>query len=271
MSTTTRVGEDAKVAISLVLRFDGRVPREGLDADEVASVAEGMAKAVQFVAERGGAFDGDHVLHLTEVKPGSSTFHFLLEVAGAAQSALPVITENHLSIEKIGEIFSLAVKLLEFLKGKPPKATATIDGDNNVTVTNSEGATTVVYSPVFNITGNAYFHEQVVRSVKPLRKVGRTLALQQDERPLLSTASEQYPSIASRVLNDNQPVNTSTIEATLRVRQPHLEGEGSWRFSWVLSALAPTSIVGRMKVEISQAACNTLRTVAVRRRKWNLR
>ena len=39
----------------------------------------------------------------------------------------------------------------------------------------------------------------------------------------------------------------------------------------VLSALAPASIAGRMKVEIFQAACNTLRTVAVRRRKWNLR
>jgi tRNA (mo5U34)-methyltransferase len=39
----------------------------------------------------------------------------------------------------------------------------------------------------------------------------------------------------------------------------------------VLSALAPASMAGRMKVEIFQAACNTLRTVAVRRRKWNLR
>jgi transposase len=39
----------------------------------------------------------------------------------------------------------------------------------------------------------------------------------------------------------------------------------------VLSALAPASIAGRMKVEIFQAACSTLRTVAVRRRKWNLR
>jgi hypothetical protein len=39
----------------------------------------------------------------------------------------------------------------------------------------------------------------------------------------------------------------------------------------VPSALAPASIAGRMKVEIFQAACNTLKTVAVRRRKWNLR
>ena len=31
------------------------------------------------------------------------------------------------------------------------------------------------------------------------------------------------------------------------------------------------TVAGRMKVEIFQAACNTLRTVAVRRRKWNLR
>jgi hypothetical protein len=39
----------------------------------------------------------------------------------------------------------------------------------------------------------------------------------------------------------------------------------------VLSALVPASIAGSMKDEIFQAACNTLRTVAVRRRKWNLR
>ena len=39
----------------------------------------------------------------------------------------------------------------------------------------------------------------------------------------------------------------------------------------VLSAFAPASITGSMKEEIFQAASNTLRTVAVRRRKWNLR
>jgi hypothetical protein len=39
----------------------------------------------------------------------------------------------------------------------------------------------------------------------------------------------------------------------------------------VLSALVPASIAGSMKDEIFQAASNTLRTVAVRRRKWNLR
>jgi transposase len=39
----------------------------------------------------------------------------------------------------------------------------------------------------------------------------------------------------------------------------------------VLSVLAPASIAGWTKNECSQAACNTLRTVAVRRRKWNLR
>jgi transposase len=39
----------------------------------------------------------------------------------------------------------------------------------------------------------------------------------------------------------------------------------------VLSALVPASITGSMKDKIFQAACNTLKTVAVRRRKWNLR
>jgi hypothetical protein len=37
----------------------------------------------------------------------------------------------------------------------------------------------------------------------------------------------------------------------------------------VLSALVPASIAGSMKDEIFQAASNTLRTFAVRRRKWN--
>jgi hypothetical protein len=39
----------------------------------------------------------------------------------------------------------------------------------------------------------------------------------------------------------------------------------------VRPALVPASIAGSMKEEIFQAASNTLRTVAVRRRKWNLR
>lgn len=39
----------------------------------------------------------------------------------------------------------------------------------------------------------------------------------------------------------------------------------------VLSALVPASMAGSMKEGIFQAASNTLRTVAVRRRKWNLR
>jgi hypothetical protein len=39
----------------------------------------------------------------------------------------------------------------------------------------------------------------------------------------------------------------------------------------VLSALVPASIASSMKDEIFQAASNTLKIVAVRRRKWNLR
>src|SRR5580698_4968636 len=39
----------------------------------------------------------------------------------------------------------------------------------------------------------------------------------------------------------------------------------------VLSAFVPTSIVVQMEAKSFQAACNTFRIVAVRRRKWNLR
>jgi ADYC domain len=61
-----------------------------------------------------------------------------------------------------------------------------------------------------------------------------------------------------------------------------LEGVSLWAYHeactrmvradyWVLSALVPASIAGSMKDAIFQAASNTLKTVAVRRRKWNLR
>jgi hypothetical protein len=64
---------------------------------------------------------------------------------------------------------------------------------------------------------------------------------------------------------------TQKIHADCSGDSYHL-GQGlALRLPGVLSALAPASIAGRMKVEIFQAACNTLRTVAVRRRKWNLR
>jgi hypothetical protein len=178
------------------------------------------------------SFQGEHVLHLTEIKPGPSTFHFLLEATAAAQSIMPIVLEGGVSIGQVGSVLSQALKLFEFLKGKPPKATATVQGDNNVTVTNSEDANVIVYAPVYHIAGNAYFHEQVTRTIRPLRKADRMFALEQDRQPLYATASSQYPSIASNPLSDIQPINTNTIEATLRVRQPHLDGEDSWRFSW---------------------------------------
>ena len=60
--------------IPITLHFDGDIPSAGLDADEVAAVADGMAKAVQFLAGRAANSQRDYTLHLREVKPGSATF-----------------------------------------------------------------------------------------------------------------------------------------------------------------------------------------------------
>lgn len=232
MSDTGQVQADGPITIPITLSFGGEIPKEGLDADEVASVADGMAKAVQFLSNRAIDSDRQYTLHLREVRAGSAIFQFLLESAGVAQTVLPVISSGGFSIRQVGEVFSYAVKLLDFLKAKPPAATSSVNGDNNVVVTNSDGAQLTVNQYIVQVAGNAYFQEQAERVVKPLKKPRRNLAIKQQEQRLLSATSENYTTIIARPLNDNQPLTVNTIEATLRVRQPHLEGADSWKFAW---------------------------------------
>ena len=232
MSETQIAVADGPIAIPITLHFGGDIPKQGLDADEVAAVAEGMAKAVQFLSGRADDGDRQYTLHLSEVRPGSAIFQFILEGAGVMQTLLPVIAPGGFSLKQVGEVFAHAIKLLEFLKAKPPSATVAVTGDNNVVVTNSEGAQTTVNNYVIQVAGNAYFQEQAEKVVKPLKKPGRNLAIRQDEEALASATSETYPAITAKPINDNQPLTANTIDVTLRVRQPHLDGENSWKFSW---------------------------------------
>lgn len=232
MSHVEQVQAGGPIAIPITLHFGGEIPKAGLDADEVAAVAEGMAKAVQFLSGRATDRERQYTLHLREVRPGSAIFQFLLEGAGAMQAVLPVLPPGGFSMKQVGEVFSYAVKLLDFLKAKPPAATSSVSGDNNVVVTNSEGAQVTVNQYIVQVAGNAYFQDQAEKVVKPLKKPGRSLAIKQDEQKLLSASSENYPAITARPMNDNQPLTVNTIEATLRVRQPHLDGEDSWKFAW---------------------------------------
>lgn len=220
------------MAIPITLYFDGQIPREGLDADEVAAVAEGMAKAVQFLSGRSVEAERPYNLHLTEVRPGSAIFQFLLEGVAVAQSMLPILPPGGFSIKQVGEVFSYAIKLLDFLNKKPPAAQVTVNGDNNVVVTNSAGATVKVTQIVVQVAGNAYLQEQIEKVLKPLKKPGRNLAIKQDDEELLTTASENYAAITARPMKDSEPVNVNVIDATLRVRQPHLDGDDSWKFAW---------------------------------------
>jgi hypothetical protein len=219
------------LAVPITLRFDGAIPPSGLDADEVAAVADGMAKAVQFLAGRATDSHRDYSLHLTEVRTGSATFQFLLEGAALAQTVLPLIPSGGFSIRQIGAVFSQVVRLLEFLRGKPPAAVS-VSGDNNVTIANAERATINIELNVWNVARNAYLQEQAAKAVKPLKRQKRMLAIEQDKQKLLTINSESYAAITARPITDNQPITVNTIEATLRVRQPHLDGENSWKFSW---------------------------------------
>ncbi len=232
MSHAHKIESEERFSIPLVLHFDGAIPAAGLDADEVAAVAEGMAKAIHFLVERADDRGCPFNLHLTEVRSGSATFNFLFEGAAILQSILPGALPGGFTIREVGQVFADAIKMLEFLRGKPPKEVVRIAGDNNVVVANSEGATTIVNPTIINVAGNVYFQEQAAKSTKPLRKARRTLRVSQDHKEVLATASESYPSIAARVANDNTPLTVNTIEATLRVAQPHLDGEDSWRFKW---------------------------------------
>lgn len=223
---------DAPLALPITLLFRGEIPPAGLDADEVAAVADGMAKAVQFLSSRATDAERQYTLHLSEVRRGSAIFQFLLEGAAIAQTLLPLVPAGGFSIHQVGEVFSKVVKLLEFLKGKPPAATVTIDGNNNVVVTNSQGANITINNNIINIAGNPYFLDQVAQVMKPLKKPHRTLHVKQIEENLLESSSEKYPEITSRPINDNSPITKNTIDVTLRVKQPHLDGGNSWKFDW---------------------------------------
>lgn len=232
MSDARDFPPDEATTVPITLHFGGEIPERGLDADEVAAVAEGVAKAVLFLSGRALDAERPYTLHLREVRAGSANFQFFLEAAAMAQTVLPVISQGGFSIKNIGEVFSQAVKLLDFLKGKPPAVPITVTGDGNVLVTNSQGATVNVHHYVVQVAGNAYLQDQVEKAVKPLKKRRRTLTIRQERQSLLETDSDSYAAITARPINDNQPLTVSTIDATLRVRQPHLDGEDSWKFTW---------------------------------------
>ena len=71
-----------------------------------------------------------------------------------------------------------------------------------------------------------------------------------------------------RTQSKNGPTNatTSPLDRAKRLASTRLTEPAP-----IPSALEPASIAGSMKEEIFQAASNTLRIVAVSRRKWNLR
>lgn len=232
MSNPLRDDPDHAVTIPITLHFGGEIPAQGLDADEVAAVAEGMAKAVQFLSGRAVDAERNYTLHLQQVKPGSAVFQFLLEIAALAQTVLPILPPGGFRVKEVGEVLAQAVKLLQHLGGKPPGAPVRVSGDNNVVVTNASGAPITIHQHIYQVASNGYMQEQVEKAVKPLKKPRRTLAIQQEDRKLLTTDSKSYPAIAARPMNDNEPLTVNSIEATLRVRQPHLDGEDSWKFGW---------------------------------------
>jgi hypothetical protein len=217
--------------IEITIHFRGDIPPQGLDADEVAAVADGVAKAVQFISARFSDPGRSYNLHLREVRPGSAVFQFLLEAAAVTQTVFPIVFSGGLSIENAGTIIADAIKLLGFLNGKPATS-VNVTGENNVVVTNSSGAKITVHQHIYQASVNQYFHSQIEKTVKPLKKKHRKMSIDEDGDNVLGVSSEDYKNIISAPINDNQPITVNIIDATLRVRQPHLDGEDSWKFTW---------------------------------------
>jgi hypothetical protein len=223
---------DGPFAVPITITFEGDIPSEGLDADEVAAVADGMAKAIQFLVSRATDADRQYTLHLGEVRKGSAIFKFLLEGAAIAQTLLPFIPPGGFTIQQVTGILSQVIKLLDFLKGKPPTSTVTNDGNENVLVINSPGAQVTVNKIILQLAGNDYLQDKIAETLKPLKKPRRRVKLLEEEKKLLESSSEEYPEITAKPINDNNVLNSNTIDATLRVKQPHLDGENSWKFDW---------------------------------------
>lgn len=222
--------------VAIDLRFEGEIAGAGLDADEVAAVADGMSRLAQFIS-RYDVPDRAFVLHLREVRQGSAIFQFILETAALLNPVIPTLIPT-LDLNRIGEYLATLLKLKEFLKSSPPRQVISSAGDNTVSVINSEGATQTVNTQIYNIYQNTYVQDQVSKTIKPIRKRGRRLAISQNQRPLYEAESSIYDDLAFRHFNDNDVVEANTVSATLKVRKIDLESGSSWRFRWADTEIA---------------------------------
>lgn len=216
--------------VEINLRFEGAIPLQGLDADEVASVAEGMFKLTQYISQVDNP-EQLFVLHLREVRQGSAIFQFILETSALLNPVLPALIPS-LDLNKIGEYLAAILKLKEFLKSSPPKQVIENTGDNTVNVVNSEGATQTINNQIFNVYNNYYVQDQVAKAIKPIKRKNRRLSISQNHKQLYDADSVIYDDLTFRHSNDNAIVEANTIFATLKVRKIDLESGISWRFRW---------------------------------------
>ncbi len=218
--------------IPITLYFGGDIPNNGLDADELSSVADGLSRLAGFVAK----FDDTHgrgcTLRLKTVRAGSSELNFILELAAVAQSVLGPVLASGFDIRKLGEILSDILKLREFLKGKPPQSVEINSTGPSVNIVNSAGAQITINQHIHDASNNFYVSESIIRIVKPLKKPKRNLDLIENKKLLYKTSSDEYNVVTVKPSSEDSFIDQQVVEATLRVRKANLADTHSWEFAW---------------------------------------
>ena len=218
--------------IPITLYFGGEIPNNGLDADEVSSVADGLSRLASFVAKFDDSHGRDFTLRLKTIRAGSSALDFVLELTAVAQSVLGPVLSSGFDIRKLGEILSDIMKLREFLRGKPPQSIEINSAGPSVNIVNSAGAQITINQHIHDASNNFYVSESITKIAKPLKKPKRSLDLIENKKILHKISSDEYGVVTVTPSSEDSFIDQQVVEATLRVRKANLADTHSWEFAW---------------------------------------
>lgn len=214
---------------SFALHFEGDL-ENGIEAEDVASAISGFA----FVSRLAGVMTyGDSQklkFNVESISQGSLTIRFFLELAGVAQSLLPLLNTGSNSPSDMGAWIKAWFDLLKHLDGSPPSSVLkATNSPGSVQVQNVKGHKINIPINVYN-TFNIYDLGRYAEQIgKPLKRnankleilVGRRKAANFNKREAASLRSVRRP----------ETTLEQEVEVLLKVVAPVFEGNGLWRFS----------------------------------------
>jgi hypothetical protein len=207
------------------LKYDGAKIRsqQGMDAYDVAEAIDAFSDFIRSLSD--AIFGEQPGLHLTinGFHEGSLDIQFIYDVTAFAATIISS-TDGLTLGEAIGHTF----KLLEHLRGQPPK---TVKADHGgVAVENNDGQILVVNGPIYNVTVNGDLGAESERFAgKPLNRDADRIEVSVDGKRV---ADANHNSANSFVpLGKTEVVNEFVAELHLTIQTVVLEGDAAWRFT----------------------------------------